>query len=284
MRRGRHSRGVVYADLHGIRHYYELSGSGPGAPVLLIMGFGFSGKAWRPQVQALEAHHPVVWFDNRGIGQSGPVRSAYGMVDLARDSVGLLDHLGWPEAHVVGVSMGGMIAQELALNHPERVKSLTLIATIAGGVLAKLPTPRGLRLFARAQTSKGARRLEALTSLLYPPGERAEPGTVQPGFDQPPARRTILWQLRAIVRHDTRARLAALAHTPTLIVKPTDDILVRPRHSDELHRLIPQARLSVYERAGHAITAQCARRLNGELLEHFAHAERRGRASHPRAS
>lgn len=268
----------MHADIRGIRHYYERSGPETGTPVLLIMGFGFSGKAWRPQVQAIERHHPVVWFDNRGIGQSGAVGEPYDIADLADDSAALLDHLGWSDAHVVGVSMGGMIAQELALRHTARVKSLTLIATIAGGTLAKLPTARGLRLFARAQTRTGPERIEALTHLLYPPGSRAEAGVVQPGFDQPPPRRTIMWQLRAIIRHDTRARLAQLADTPTLVVKPTRDILVRPVHSDRIHRAIPRARLSAYEDAGHAVTTQCARRLNAELLEHFASAERAPRA------
>lgn len=264
----------MHADIRGIRHYYEVAGEGTATPVLLIMGFGFSGKAWRPQVTAIQEHHPVVWFDNRGIGESGAVHDPYDMGDLADDAAGLLDHLGWKQAHVVGVSMGGMIAQEVALRHTHRVRSLTLIATIAGGTLAKLPTARGLRLFVRAQTQRGAGRLEALTTLLYPPGQRAEPGTVQPGFDQPPARRTILWQLRAILRHDTRARLEQLRHVPTLVVKPERDILVRPSHSDRIHRAIPNARLSRYDDAGHAVTAQCARRLNAELLAHFAAADR----------
>ena len=261
------------ADIRGLRHHYELSGAG-GSPVLLIMGFGFSGKAWRPQVRALERQHRVVWFDNRGIGKSAPVTGPYDIGDLADDAAGLMAHLGWSSAHVVGVSMGGMIAQEVALRHTARVRSLTLIATIAGGTIEKLPTPRGLGLFVRAQTSTGDDRLRTLSKLLYPPGEGPEPGVVQPGFERPPARATILWQLRAILRHDTRARLSRLAGMPVLVVKPQHDILVRPRHSDELHRAIPGSRLLSFDRAGHAITAQCASELNGHLLAHFAAADR----------
>ncbi len=269
----RHSRPRVHADIRGIRHYYEVSGDGAVTPVLLIMGLGVSGNAWRPQVTGLQAHRPVVWFDNRGIGASDAAPDAYDMADLADDAAGLLDHLGWPQAHVVGVSMGGMIAQEVALRHTSRVRSLTLIATMAGGTLAKLPTARGLSLFLRAQTRSGAARMEAITALLYPPGEPVEPGTAPPGFEVPPDRRTVLWQILAILRHDTRARLAQLAGVPTLVVKPARDILVRPSHSDRIHGAIPNARLSCFDDAGHGVTAQCAGRLNAELLAHFAAAE-----------
>ena len=265
---------VLWMDaiLRGLRHRYVVEGQGD-APVLLVMGFGFSGKAWRPQVTALAPRHPVVWYDNRGVGESEPATAPYGIADLADDAAALLDHLGWARAHVVGVSMGGMIAQELALRHRARLRSLTLIATMAGGTLAKLPTAQGMALFARAQLQQGPGRLAALAQLLYPPGTEPEPGVVQPGFDRPPPRRTIGWQLRAILRHETRARLSSLAGLPTLVIKPARDILVRPRHSDELHGAIPGARLVTFEDAGHGVTAQCATRLNTELLAHFAAAD-----------
>ena len=263
----------MHAELRGIRHYYEVSGEG--TPVLLIMGFGFSGKAWRPQVTALEKQHQVAWFDNRGVGQSDTRGRSYTMGDLADDAAALLDHLKWTAAHVVGVSMGGMIAQELSLRHTARIKSLTLIATMTGSVLGKLPTGRGLRLFARAQSSKGALRLETLTELLYPAGQGPEAGVVQPGFDKPPVPRTVFAQLGAIAFHDTRKRLKNLERVPTLILKPELDILVRPKHSDALHRMIPGSKLVSFADTGHAITTQRASEVNAELLAHFKRAEAR---------
>jgi pimeloyl-ACP methyl ester carboxylesterase len=262
------------AVLRGLRHRYVVEGQGD-APVLLVMGFGFSGKAWRPQVAAFAPRHPVVWYDNRGVGESEPASSPYGIEDLADDAAALLDHLSWARAHVVGVSMGGMVAQELALRHRARLRSLTLIATMAGGRLGKLPTARGLAWFAAAQLRQGPGRLEALARLLYPPGTQPEPGVIQPGFERPPPRQTIGWQLRAILRHETRARLSSLAGLPTLVVKPARDILVRPGHSDVLHRAIPGSRLVTFDDAGHGITAQCATRLNAALLAHFAEADAR---------
>lgn len=266
----------MHATLRGQRIWYERHGDA-GSPVVLIMGFGISGRAWAPQLPALSASHRVVIYDNRGIGESETSQGAYGFADLADDTVALLDHLGFAQAHVVGVSMGGMISQHLALRHRQRVKSLTLIATFPGGsLLHALPRPRALSLFLRANTSRGAPRFAALRQLLYTDSylARARPeeefsGDTLEVFSVPGDTVTRLNQLRAVVRHDLTKSLPSLA-VPTLIVKPEKDALVRPHNSDRLHRLIPRSRLLRYADAGHGVTHQCAAELNRELLEHFA--------------
>lgn len=269
----------MLVNIHGIDHWYETFGDS-GSPVLLIMGFGLPGRAWMPQVETLKQHHQVCIFDNRGAGQSGPVEGPYRIADLAADAVALLDHLGWQRAHVVGVSMGGMIAQEVALNFKHRLYSLTLVATHPGGRLRTLPTAKGLALFLRANSSEGDARIQALQRLLYPPGKAPGPNSagseMAAGFQKPIARKTAMYQLSAIRGHDTKHRLHTLDGLPTLVVRPDQDILVRPLHSDRIHRRIPGSRLLSFRDAGHAVTAQCAEELNRHLLAHFAEAERGG--------
>lgn len=162
----------------GARLRFEVHGAGE--PVVLIMGFGMPGAAWRNQVPTLAARHRVVHFDNRGAGATESTAGAYSMGLFAQDTLALMDHLGMQRAHVVGVSMGGMIAQELALRARPRVRSLTLIATHAGGLRAVLPPRGGLSLFFGALRGKGPKaRLEAVERLLFP--RSTSPPATAPG-------------------------------------------------------------------------------------------------------
>src|SRR2546425_3248297 len=115
--------------VNGIQIFYEEAGRGE--PLILIMGFGADHLAWAFQVRALAARYRVVTFDNRGAGQSDAPEPPYTIHTMADDTAGLMDALGLESAHVVGASMGGMIAQELALAHPARVRSVHLACTAA---------------------------------------------------------------------------------------------------------------------------------------------------------
>ncbi len=246
-----------------------------GSPVLLIMGFGVPGRAWVHQVPALSQAHRVAWFDNRGCGASAAAPGPYTMALLAQDARRLADHLGWERFHLAGVSMGGMVAQELALADPGRLYSLALIATHPGGLGNRLPQLRGLLTFLQANARSLDTRLAALQALLFPPEflQTCDRTWLQEvlradfGGAMPLANR--LSQLAAVMRHDTRSRLHRLAPIPTLVVRPGQDLLVRPRGSDELARLIPGARLLSYPRAGHGVLRQCYEQLNPALLEHM---------------
>ena len=260
---------------------FETHGQGSErTPVILIMGLGMRGEVWKPQVDDLVSQHEVATFDHRGVGESdaAPTRT-WTMRDMAEDALRVMDELGWERAHVGGVSLGGMIAQEVALQAPGRLKSLTLIATQPGGKLGWVPPPRGAYNFVRSFTS-GKSRLEALRDLLYPadfvaslpPGAMDE--QLQVRFGRPAPLPTVLGQLSAVARHDTRARLRSL-RIPTLVVRPGRDILIHPRRSDAIHRAIPSATLYRLDDAGHGVTYQSAAALNARLLEHFAEAEAR---------
>lgn len=267
------------ADIRGARITYDVVGQGP--PVLLIMGFGMSGRAWKPVLDGLADRHTLCWYDVRGLGDSTPGRPAdHTFHGLADDAAALLDHLGWDRAHVAGVSMGGMISQHLALRHRGRVQSLALLATHAGGgPLRTLPSTQGIRLFLRANRAKGPARLAILEQLLFPPEARAE--MAARGFDgatllqlsTPSPLWVRLRHLRAVLTHDTRLQLAQLEGLPTLVVQPGKDLLVPPRCSEVLADHLPGARLLSFPDAGHGMLHQCAAPLNDALHAHWTSSE-----------
>lgn len=256
---------------------YERAGD-VGPEVLLVMGLGMRGVVWRPQIDRLQGDHRLVWFDNRGIGESDPIAGLPSMRDFARDALRVADDAGFARFHLVGVSLGGMISQELALLAPSRLRSLTLIATHAGGPGGLAPHPRGLYHFARSFTLRGGARVDALQQLLYP--ERflretdraalAERIAAQTGA--PADRRAALRQLVAVARHDTRSRLREVS-VPTLVLKPEEDVLVRPSHADVLASRIPGARLHVVKGAGHGLMFQCADEVSEVIRRHVAASE-----------
>lgn len=250
-----------------------------GSPVLLIMGYTMRGDVWIHQWPTLAGHHQVTYFDNRGVGRSSPTTGPLAMADFARDTVGLLDHLGWSTAHVVGVSMGGMIAQHVALAAPDRIRSLTLIATHAGGVRAALPTVRGLKRFVQANIADRATRVAALSRLLYPDEFRKTcdqewlMDVLAHDFADPAPATTRRHQLAAILRHDTRDELHKLPRVPTLIMRPGLDILVKPTQSDVIADRATHATVMRFDDAGHGLIRQCKDAVNAALLAHFKAAD-----------
>ena len=271
---------MPYIELPDARLFFEREGD-EGSPVLLIMGFGAPGKFWRGQVPVLSQEHQVAWFDNAGSGNTSkngwrPLSTG----DLARHAMGVMDALGWSSAHIVGVSMGGMIAQEIALRHRSRVRSLSLVVTHAGGLATLLPSRRGLSLFLKGVLGPRRKRVDAFEQLIYPEeylsqiDRQAIRQALQKDVVSATSLADHLSQLAAVVRHRTEDRLHRLAGLPTLIVEAGKDVLIRPEESRRLHRLIPGSRLVAFHEAGHAVLHQCADELNAELLHHFGGADR----------
>lgn len=246
-----------------------------GPPILFIMGFGMSGAVWGPQVDELQADHRCCHYDHLGVGESdrGPfLRTVPAMAD---DAVRILDELAWDRTHIVGVSMGGMIAQELALRSADRCESLTLVATHGGAPVASLPTLKGMGLFLKGLFGGSSVRMRSLPRLLYPAefletmGEEGLRAHLSVRLDRPPALRTVLGQLYAVWRHSTESRLSSI-EAPTLLVRPGKDILIRPSQTDRLAARIPNARVLRFEDAGHGVTFQKAAELNAALREHVS--------------
>ena len=253
--------------------YYELAGEA-GPPVLLLTGFAVGGGVWEHQVAALAPDHRVACLDNRGAGRTRAKTSPWTIRDMAQDALALLDHLGWDRAHVCGASMGGMIAQEVALAARDRLLSLTLIATHAGRPADKQPRWHTLSGFLRSNIgSKDARR-EAIEALLFSadylataPREPIDRALERDFLVQPPLPDRLA-QLGAILRHDTARRLPTLAGLPTLIIVADEDRLLPPSGCAALGALIPGAEV-VHLPAGHGVIGERKEAVNAALRAHL---------------
>jgi pimeloyl-ACP methyl ester carboxylesterase len=163
---------VPFVKNRGANIYWNEQGSGP--PVLLIMGLSFTHEMWFRVLPVLSGYYRTIFFDNRGMGRSDVPPGPYRMRLMAQDAAAVLDAAGVSAAHVIGASMGGMIAQELALRHPSRVLSLVLGCTSYGGLLARWPdfakVPRNMPMREDARMSREA----ALIPLLYSPSTSME--------------------------------------------------------------------------------------------------------------
>lgn len=252
------------------------------------MGFGMPGEVWAPQVDELQKDHRCCHYDHLGVGDSdrGPLFRT--MPEMAEDALRILDELRWDRAHVVGVSMGGMIAQELVLRSQDRFQSLTLIATHGGAPIASWPTAKGMWLFLKGLFGGRRARIRSLPRLLYPDEFlqsinrdllREHMGV---RLGRPPAFRTVVGQLAAVWRHSTESRLGQI-QVPTLLVRPGKDILIRPTQTDRLAERIPNANVLRFDDAGHGVTFQKAAELNHALRDHFARHVATERSSEPGA-
>jgi 3-oxoadipate enol-lactonase len=239
--------------VNGVELNYIEAGSGD--PLLLIMGFGGDHLAWAFQTPMFAQQYRVIAFDNRGVGQSDVPDVPYTTRMMADDAAGLLEAIGIERAHVLGVSMGGMIAQELALNHPRRVRSLQLHCTLARPDRYMHTLIEGWRTVRGKATVEEWMRVVALW--LFSPRTYAErpelvESIIQTAIANPyPFTLTgFLRQGDAVRSHDTLDRLGKLT-CPTLVSVADDDILVPPRFSRELAAAIQGATLRTVEGAGH---------------------------------
>jgi pimeloyl-ACP methyl ester carboxylesterase len=264
----------------GVRIHYETRGQGP--PVLMIMGLGVSAAGWRMQVDALQGDFRLILPDNRGAGHSDAPPGPYTMEQYAADALAVLDQERVASAHVVGISMGGMIAQRLALTAPTRMRSLGLLATHGGGPTS-VPTAAALGIF--RQMGRGPEpdeRFELMGRLLYAGDffEENRASLHQAMKDTVLATKIDLaaWraQVGAITRHLTLHQLRRLRGFPTLVATGAEDLAVRPINSRILASAIPGARHVQWAGVGHGCNVQAAEAVNAELRLLFARGESRG--------
>jgi len=240
--------------VNGIGLNYVEAGSGD--PLLLIMGFGGDHLAWAFQTPVFAQRYRVIAFDNRGAGQSDVPDVPYTTRMMAEDAIGLLDALRIERAHVLGVSMGGMIAQEVALNHPERVRSLQLHCTLArpdGYMHALLESWRMVRTKVSPEEWMRIVALWLFSPRTYAERPEFVEAVIQTGIATPnPFTITgFLRQGDAVRTHDTLDRLGKLRQ-PALVSVAEDDILVPARFSRALAAAVPRAELRLIDGAGHA--------------------------------
>ena len=233
---------------------YERSGSGP--PLLLIMGLSGTALHWgEPFLERLRRDFEVIVYDHHGVGASARLERPISILEMAEDAVGLLAALGIDSAHVIGVSMGGMIAQELALAHPERVRTLVLGCTYCGGEDSSLTSPEVAMTLAAARRSKdrelASRAMwEANVSGAFAKDPVAHAEFMAIGRRRAVALPVIVAQLQAISAHDTSARLQELT-TPTLVIHGTEDQIIPVENGRLVTSYIPGSRLEIFEGVGH---------------------------------
>jgi len=261
------------ARVNGISINYSVEGRGE--PLFLIMGFSGSKMAWFFQRRAFRKHLQVVTFDNRGVGQSDKPPGPYSMQMFADDTVGLMDHLGIDKAHVLGASMGGMIAQHIALSHPERVRKLVLSCTVAsrqGGGVHSAEYMKRLGLSEDASDDElrqiGPKKLMGMVVSLAV-NDRLLGMTAGPIlriFAGRLATDGVRGQFEAILGHDTLGRLPTI-QAPTLVIVGDQDRLINPASSDVLAGAIPGARLVKVEGGSHAFFISKRGRFNSQVLD-----------------
>jgi pimeloyl-ACP methyl ester carboxylesterase len=252
-----------------IQLYYEEHGRGE--PLLLIMGLGASTLSWADQIPAFAREFRVIAFDNRGAGRSDKPAVHYSIAQFADDTAGLMDALAIDSAHVYGQSMGGFIAQELALRHPQRVTTLVLGSTSCGGRHAVAGAPENLAIIGmmnvltpREAAEKGlpllysgkfiARHHEALVERSLREAELRPPSDA---FGR---------QVQAAIRHKTFDRLADI-RCPCLVITGSDDKIMPADNSFILAQQIPHAELAVLPDAGHGYLVEKAEESNTIVLE-----------------
>lgn len=223
---------------------------GGGAPLLLIQGLGYGRWSWEPLVPGLAERFRVLWFDNRGIGDSDKPEGPYTARLMADDARQVLDEAGVERAHVLGASLGGMIAQELAAGTPERVDKLVLCCTTPGGAAAVPMPDLTVQLFAEAATLAPdvALRRFVVNALGSDPPEELVERLYALRLANPPD--PAGWQAQAAAGL-TFAGVEAAITAPTLVLTGTEDNVVDHRNADVVAARIPGARVERLPGTGH---------------------------------
>lgn len=267
------------ASHDGVRVHYEDVGPRDGEPLVLIMGLGGSGRSWYRMLPHVEGVHRTLVVDNRGTGGTSdpPIARPLSLGDMVEDVVAVLDDAGVDAAHVHGLSMGGMIAQQLGLRHPDRVRSLVLGCTtpghriareappwrlLAGGALGPVDRRRSWRLVEPALYARRTieqRRDRIREDLQVRATERI-------------GLRTVPAQLVAAAGHRAHGRLSRLGAIPVTVIHGDEDRLIPPRAGFELAERIPGAVHVELPQCGHVISTDAEEQHAEALLAHLERA------------
>ncbi len=253
----------------GVRIHYQVFGRAGGEPVLMIQGLGTDSRGWLGQRLAFGARYRCIALDNRGVGRSDKPAGPYAMQTMVDDVIAVLDDADVGSAHVMGASMGGIIAQLLAVEHPERVRSLVLACTACHHTAwrrellaewAEQVRTQGMRSFAARNLRwiVGSRSLRRFWPLMQIVGPVA--------FSCPPA--SFGAQVGAILAMDdsVRVKLASI-RTPTLVIVGSQDVLTPLADSEELAERIPAAQLAVVPGGAHGFMFEHATTYNRVVID-----------------
>ena len=261
------------AKVNEINIYYEVHGDG--FPLVMIMGWGGTTEWWDlAMVEELSKQYKVVIFDNRGVGKTDKPDLKYTMKMFVDDTIGLMDELNIQRSHVLGISMGGMIAQELVLNYPERVEKLVLCSTHSGMTFFSKLLSKLFLFFVKRRMKDPEKGPELLISLLFTKDfikeNREKIDEIQQGFtDSPTEQGDFERQFHAIKKYNTRKRLQNI-DKPTLIMHGKKDALISYKEGLRLVDLIPYAKLALFDNTAHALFTQETERVLTTLTDFLA--------------
>jgi pimeloyl-ACP methyl ester carboxylesterase len=286
------------APANGIELVYQEMGDPEGKPLLLVMGLATQMIAWNPDFCSLLADRGfrVIRFDNRDIGRSTKLKSAgvpsrvdmltgrratapYLLTDMARDTFGLMDHLEIASAHVAGVSMGGMIAQTMAIDQPDRVRSLTSIMSTTGQRFTGMPTMRAFGVLfggppkGRDQViERAVKTFKTIGSPAYPFEEDRVREIAATSYDRGHSAAGVARQLHAILASGDRTAALRRLTVPTAVLHGSADVLIRPSGGRATAKAVPNAHLRIFEGMGHDLPPALWPEIVGELATNAARA------------
>ena len=244
---------MPHTENTGTKIYWEEHGSGE--PMLMIMGLGASLDWWHRTLPVVSRHYRAILFDNRGVGRSDQPPGPYTIAQMAADAAAVLDAAGIHRAHVFGVSMGGIIAQEFVLQYPERVHGLILGGTACDGLQAIRADPEASKLLVMRPQMTMDEALEASVSILY------DAGTLRAKIEEDfvvrrrryPTAPACTAQMQAVFAWQSYDRLPQVT-SPTLVIHGESDRLVPPANGELIASRIPGAKLVLLPHAGHLFT------------------------------
>lgn len=258
---------MPYANVNGIKLYYEIYGDGD--PVVLIEGLGSQLQSWATQVPIYSKHFKIVVFDNRGAGKSDKPEAGYSTQDMAQDTASLMDELGIESAHIIGKSMGGMIGQWLAINHPNKVQKLVMGCSSASRDEVGNEI---LRMGREIATNMGPKAVWLMSLYLGYTREYIEInlGTIKEAMrtvpDDPEALQGYLGQSFAVEGHNTVSKLDQIM-SPTLVMLGETDLIASPKRSGQLAKLIPKSQLRIFPKVGHGFWRERQKEVDKLVLD-----------------
>ncbi len=246
--------------VNDINIYYEIHGDG--FPLVMIMGLGADIMWWEPELlEGFAKNFKVIVFDNRGAGRSDKPANNYSIKLFADDTIGLMKVLGIEKAHILGVSMGGMIAQEIAINYPNMVERLVLVVTSPGGPKAIPPSPEALEQLTMDRSKMKPEDIaKKVIETLFPQDYLKRHPEILDKFIKRITKYMIppdayMRQLNAVMNFNSYERLHKI-RAPTLIVMGGKDIIVPPENGRILAEKIPNSKLVIFEESGHGLIVQ----------------------------
>src|SRR3954469_8433188 len=259
---------MPHADLNGLDIHYEVHGEGD--PLVCVHGLGCDRRAWALQIEPFSQDYQAVFFDNRDVGQTSLVPHDYSTADMADDVLALADHLELETFHLLGISLGGMVSQHVALEAPDRVRSLTLAVTHGG--VQQAGRLRGHLLGSYARHLPPEDQVDNLLYLCYTEAffenqemyEFMRTALLENPYPQPP--KAFARQGAAGAHHDVRERLGELT-MPVHVIGAERDLMIPVWKQRELASLIPGSKLTVIEAQGHGVVWEAAEEFNTAVIE-----------------